>query len=128
MTLKALVHVLIFLRVATAATLFTLVIGLDLTWLLINRLIKFDAAWETLIMLPMVSLPLMYQNCKAALAGVDPAYLKAARTLGMGESQIFRRITVPLAAPGMPPGYHHSVLRSHCYCRSCAAAFKSLQR
>ncbi len=51
-----------------------------------------------------VSLPLMYQNCKAALSGVDPRFIDAARTLGLDERRIFRRITVPLAAPGILGG------------------------
>jgi molybdate transport system permease protein len=51
-----------------------------------------------------VSLPLMYQSCKAALKGVDPQYENAARTLGLREGRIFRRITLPLAAPGIISG------------------------
>lgn len=51
-----------------------------------------------------VSLPLMYQNAKAAFAGVDPSYAQAARTLGLGEAKIFRRVTLPLAAPGILAG------------------------
>lgn len=51
-----------------------------------------------------VSLPLMYQNCKAALEGVDPRMVDAARTLGLGEGAIFRRVVVPLALPGILSG------------------------
>lgn len=154
---QALVPVLISLRVAAAATLITLLVGLYLAHLLTRKRIRFGTFWDTLIMLPMVfppsmtgyllllllgrrgalgsllslfgvqivftwgaaviaaslvSLPLMYQNCKVALAGVDPAYLKAARTLGMDEGMIFRRIILPLAAPGILSGLALSFARS----------------
>ena len=154
---QSLVPVLISLRVATAATLITLVVGLSLAQLMSRARMKFSTLWETLIIAPMVfppsmtgylllllfgrrgplgaflssfgiqlvftwgaavmaaavvSLPLMYQNCKAALAGVNPAYLKAARTLGMDEGSIFWRITVPLAAPGILSGLALSFARA----------------
>jgi molybdate transport system permease protein len=51
-----------------------------------------------------VSLPLMYQSCKAALRSVDPQYARAARTLGLREGFIFWRVTFPLAAPGIISG------------------------
>ncbi len=51
-----------------------------------------------------VSLPLMYQNCKAALMGVDHRCENAARTLGLREGEVFRSITLPLAAPGILGG------------------------
>jgi molybdate transport system permease protein len=51
-----------------------------------------------------VSLPLMYQSCKAALRSVDPQYARVARTLGLREGFIFWRITFPLAAPGIISG------------------------
>ncbi|MCE1196249.1 molybdate ABC transporter permease subunit [bacterium] len=51
-----------------------------------------------------VSLPLMYQNCKAALMGVDHRCENAARTLGLKEGEVFRSITLPLAAPGILGG------------------------
>ncbi len=51
-----------------------------------------------------VSLPLMYQSCKAALRNLDPQFARAGRTLGLKEGFIFRRITLPLAAPGIISG------------------------
>jgi len=51
-----------------------------------------------------VSLPLMYQNCKAALLGVDGRLEDAARTLGLSEGRIFRRVTLPLSLPGILAG------------------------
>ena len=59
-----------------------------------------------------VSLPLMYQNCKAALMGVEPQYANAARTLGVREGRIFLRITLPIAAPGILSGTALSFARA----------------
>ncbi len=51
-----------------------------------------------------VSLPLMYQNAKAAFVSVDPVYEQAARTLGSGEVKIFFTVTLPLGWPGVISG------------------------
>ncbi|MDR1246761.1 MAG: molybdate ABC transporter permease subunit [Clostridiales Family XIII bacterium] len=51
-----------------------------------------------------VSLPLMYQNVKAAFVSADPIYEQAARTLGSSEWRIFRTVTFPLAWPGVISG------------------------
>jgi molybdate transport system permease protein len=59
-----------------------------------------------------VSLPLMYQSCKAALRGVEPQYAQAARTLGVAEGRIFLRITLPIAAPGILAGTALSLARA----------------
>jgi molybdate transport system permease protein len=59
-----------------------------------------------------VSLPLMYQSCKAALFGVDPQLENAARTLGVREGRVFRRITLPLALPGVLSGTALSFARA----------------
>ena len=59
-----------------------------------------------------VSLPLMYQNCKAALLGVEPQYAQAARTLGVSEGRIFLRVTLPIAAPGILAGTALSFARA----------------
>jgi molybdate transport system permease protein len=141
--------VLLSLRVASVATLFSFLLGLSLARLFTARKIPLAGLWEAFIIMPMVlpptvmgyilllllgkhgpigsllyrvgapviftwaaaviastvvSLPLMYQSCKAALRGVDPQYARAARTLGLGERFIFLRITLPLAAPGIIAG------------------------
>lgn len=59
-----------------------------------------------------VSLPLMYQNCKAALGSIDMRLVDAARTLGLSEARIFRSITIPLAAPGILSGVALSFARA----------------
>jgi molybdate transport system permease protein len=59
-----------------------------------------------------VSLPLMFQNCKAALRSVDPQFENAARTLGLREGRIFLRVTLPLAMPGILSGTALSFARA----------------
>ncbi len=59
-----------------------------------------------------VSLPLMYQSCKSALAGVDHRVENAARSLGLSEGRIFRRVTLPLAIRGIVSGTALSFARA----------------
>jgi len=59
-----------------------------------------------------VSLPLMYQNAKAAFLSTDPIYGKAAETLGSSEWKIFRTVTFPLAWPGIISGIVLSFARA----------------
>ena len=59
-----------------------------------------------------VSLPLMYQNAKAAFLNIDPAYEKAAKTLGSSEFRIFCTIIFPLAWPGIISGIVLSFCRA----------------
>ncbi len=59
-----------------------------------------------------VSLPLMFQNCKAALVSVDAQMENAARTLGLREGRVFLRVTLPLAAPGILSGTALSFARA----------------
>lgn len=141
--------VLLSLKVASIATLFTFAVGLFLARAMTRKKRALAGLWEALILMPMVlpptilgyllllffgkhgpagillgrlgapvlftwvaaviasvvvSLPLMYQSCKAALRGVDAQYENAGRTLGLGERRIFCRITLPLAAPGIISG------------------------
>jgi len=41
---------------------------------------------------------------RARLAGLDPALAEAARDLGAGGWEVLRRVTLPLAAPGIAAG------------------------
>src|SRR2546425_9603376 len=52
-----------------------------------------------------VGLPLMVQAAKAAIAGVDPALEKVARTLGSSELAVLWRVTLPLARRGILAGF-----------------------
>jgi molybdate transport system permease protein len=59
-----------------------------------------------------VSLPLMFQSCKAALRSVDSQLENAARTLGLVEGRVFLRVTLPLATPGILSGTALSFARA----------------
>lgn len=59
-----------------------------------------------------VSLPLMYQSCKAGFLNIDHKYENAARTLGADERRIFWRITLPLSWPGILSGIVLSFARA----------------
>jgi molybdate transport system permease protein len=52
-----------------------------------------------------VGLPLMVQAAKAAIANVDPALEKVARTLGLSEAAVLWRVTLPLARRGILAGF-----------------------
>lgn len=51
-----------------------------------------------------IAFPLMYRNARGAFEQVDPNLIYAARTLGMSERDIFRRVAVPVAKPGLFAG------------------------
>lgn len=67
--------------------------------------VKIVFSWPaTVIAAAVVSFPLMYRSARGALEQVDHTYLQAARTLGMTEGTIFRKIWMPLAMPGIISG------------------------
>lgn len=51
-----------------------------------------------------IAFPLMYRNARAAFEQIDANLVYAGRTLGMKESNIFWRIVVPTAGPGIASG------------------------
>ena len=51
-----------------------------------------------------VAFPLMYRNARAAFELMDVNLIYAARTLGMGEFEIFWKVAVPSAKPGILSG------------------------
>lgn len=51
-----------------------------------------------------VAFPLVLKSARAAFDGVDPQLEQAARVLGVRESGIFFRVTLPLAARGIAAG------------------------
>ena len=51
-----------------------------------------------------IAFPLMYRNARAAFEQIDANLVYAGRTLGMTESNIFWRIVVPTAGPGIASG------------------------
>jgi molybdate transport system permease protein len=58
----------------------------------------------TVIAATVVAFPLMYRTTLGAFEQVNPTYLEAARTLGASEWVVFRKILLPLAAPGVIAG------------------------
>ena len=51
-----------------------------------------------------IAFPLMYRNARAAFELMDVNLIYAARTLGMGEIEIFWKVAVPSARPGILSG------------------------
>ena len=67
--------------------------------------IKIAFSWgATVIAAVVISFPLMYRSARGALEQVDENLVSAARTLGMGEGQIFLRVLCPNAVPGIVSG------------------------
>ncbi len=58
----------------------------------------------TVIAATVVAFPLMYRTTLGAFEQVNPTLLDAARTLGASERIVFRRVLLPLAAPGVLAG------------------------
>jgi molybdate transport system permease protein len=58
----------------------------------------------TVIAATVVAFPLMYRTTLGAFDQVNPTYLEAARTLGASEWTVFRKVLLPLAAPGVIAG------------------------
>jgi molybdate ABC transporter permease protein len=72
-------------------------------------LLRFGAivvfSWPaTVIAAAVVSFPLVYITARGAFAQLDPGFAGAARTLGASEWRVFRRVALPLAAPGIFAG------------------------
>ena len=51
-----------------------------------------------------LAFPLMYRNARAAFEQIDVNLVYAGRTLGMSETEIFWRVVVPSAGPGISSG------------------------
>ena len=51
-----------------------------------------------------IAFPLMYRNARAAFEQIDVNLIYAGRTLGMRELEIFWRVVVPTAGPGIASG------------------------
>ena len=67
--------------------------------------VKIAFSWgATVLAAVAISFPLMYRAARGAFEQVDAELVYAARTLGMPERMIFRRIVLPLAAPGVASG------------------------
>ena len=51
-----------------------------------------------------IAFPLMYRNARGAFEQIDVNLIYAGRTLGMSEMQIFWKVVVPAARPGIASG------------------------
>ena len=67
--------------------------------------IKVVQTWlGCIIAATVISFPLMYRNARASFEQLDANLIYAARTLGMSELQIFWKVAVPNAGPGIIAG------------------------
>ncbi|MDR1099043.1 MAG: molybdate ABC transporter permease subunit [Treponema sp.] len=67
--------------------------------------VRIAFSWgATVLAASAISFPLMYRSARGALEQVDPNLVYAARTLGMSEWAIFRRVSFPSALPGIASG------------------------
>lgn len=70
-----------------------------------NFNIKVVQTWlGCVIAASVIAFPLMYRNARAAFEQVDGNLIYAGRTLGMSEFQIFRKVVLPEAGPGIVSG------------------------
>ena len=67
--------------------------------------IKVVQTWRGCILAAsVIAFPLMYRNARAAFEQVDVNLIYAGRTLGMSEMEIFWKVVVPTAGPGIASG------------------------
>ena len=67
--------------------------------------VKIAFSWvATVIAAVTMSFPLMYRSARGAFEQVDDTLVQAARTLGMGEWTIFRKVLLANAVPGVVSG------------------------
>lgn len=67
--------------------------------------IRLVFTWQGAVLAAMiVAFPLVLKSARAAFEAVEPQFEQAARTLGMGETALFFRVTLPLAARGILAG------------------------
>ncbi len=72
------------------------------SWLYYNMGIKVVQTWlGCVIAAAIIAFPLMYRNARGAFEQVDVNLVYAARTLGMSETEIFWRVVLPAAGPGV---------------------------
>ncbi len=70
-----------------------------------NFNIKIVQSWTgCIIAATVIAFPLMYRNARAAFEQVDVNLIYAGRTLGMSDTAIFWKVTVPTAGPGVVSG------------------------
>ncbi|HZP91298.1 MAG TPA: molybdate ABC transporter permease subunit [Burkholderiales bacterium] len=74
-------------------------------WLESNFGVTLVFSWQgAAIAAAVVAFPLVYKAARAAFEGVDRQFEQAARVLGKSEPEVFVRVTLPLAWPGILAG------------------------
>ena len=64
--------------------------------------IKVVQTWlGCIIAATVISFPLMYRNARAAMEQIDVNLIYAGRTLGMSDTEIFWKVVIPTAGPGI---------------------------
>ena len=67
--------------------------------------IKVVQTWlGCIITATVISFPLMYRNARAAMEQIDVNLIYAGRTLGMSDTEIFWKVVIPTAGPGIASG------------------------
>lgn len=67
--------------------------------------IKVVQTWlGCIIAATVISFPLMYRNARAAMEQIDVNVIYAGRTLGMSDTEIFWKVVIPTAGPGIASG------------------------
>ena len=67
--------------------------------------IKVVQTWlGCIIAATVISFPLMYRNARAAMEQIDVNLIYAGRTLGMSYTEIFWKVVIPTAGPGIASG------------------------
>src|SRR5947199_339368 len=86
-------------RTAAVVTLLALLLGYPLAYVLATvrpRLAR--------VLVVIVLLPFMVLTLASVMRGIDPALVRAAHSLGASRWQAFRRVFLPLSAPGIAGG------------------------
>ncbi len=74
-------------------------------WLYDTFSLKLIQSWAgCMVAATIIAFPLMYRNARAAFEQIDVNLVYAARTLGMSEWNIFWRVVMPSAGPGIVAG------------------------
>lgn len=67
--------------------------------------IKVVQTWlGCIIAATVISFPLMYRNARAAMEQINVNLIYAGRTLGMSDTEIFWKVVIPTAGPGIASG------------------------
>lgn len=67
--------------------------------------IKVVQTWlGCIIAATVISFPLMYRNARVAMEQIDVNLIYAGRTLGMSDTEIFWKVVIPTAGPGIASG------------------------